>query len=219
MKDNTEHMVESGGHGWYVSKLMSDYNSSTGGILSDEMIKELKIVTPCVLESPSGKISYGLTGYGYDMRVGNQYKLFTPGPKNIIVDPKRLDAAAFVDFTGDECIIPPNSFALAASIETFAIPRGVLGLCVGKSTYARCGIIINITPLEPEWTGKVTIEISNTTPLPARIYSGEGISQVLFVKGIRPCFTSYADKKGIYQNQTGITLPTVREEVSKCGAV
>lgn len=182
---------------------------AVGGLLSDEQIAVMGIVSPCTVESPPGVISYGVTSYGYDLRVDRTFKIFTPGPHNVVVDPKKLDPRAFIDYEGDTCIIPPNSFALGVSVETLNIPRGCLGVCVGKSTYARCGIIVNVTPLEPEWRGKVTLEISNTTPLPAKIYAGEGILQVMFFKGIRTCYTSYADKKGKYQDQKGITLPCV----------
>ncbi|MBM3905575.1 MAG: dCTP deaminase [Thaumarchaeota archaeon] len=150
-------------------------------------------------------ISYGLSSYGYDMRVGDEYKLFT-NLNNSLVDPKSIDSRAFVDIKSEVCIIPPNSFALARSIEYFKMPRNVMTVCLGKSTYARCGIIVNVTPLEPEWEGNVTIEISNTTTLPAKIYSNEGIAQLLFFEGEQP-ETSYYDKKGKYQSQTGITLP------------
>ena len=154
----------------------------------------------------SGVISYGVSSYGYDMRVATEYKIFTNALSSI-VDPKTFDPKSFVEFEGDVCIVPPNSFALARSVEYFRIPRDVLTVTVGKSTYARCGIITNVTPLEPEWEGHVTLEISNTTPLPAKIYSNEGIAQVLFFKGDEPPETSYADKKGKYQGQRGVTLP------------
>ena len=196
---------------YYVEKISAD-TLHKGGVLSDEQIHEFQIVEPCILESPPGVISYGLTSYGYDMRIDRHFKVFTPGPYNVVVDPKNLDSRAFVDFEGDICVIPPNSFALGVSMETFYIPRCILGICMGKSTYARCGIVINVTPLEPEWQGRVTIEISNTTPLPAKIYAEEGISQVIFIKSLRDCFTSYANKNGIYQNQKGITLPLVKTQ-------
>jgi dCTP deaminase len=153
-------------------------------------------------------ISYGVSSYGYDMRVAPEFKIFT-NVLSIIVDPKAFDSRSFVEFTGDVCIVPPNSFALARSIEYFRIPREVLTICVGKSTYARCGIITNVTPFEPEWEGHVTLEISNTTPLPARVYANEGICQVLFFEADADdiCETSYADKSGKYQGQTGVTLP------------
>ena len=154
----------------------------------------------------SGVISYGVSSYGYDMRVANEFRIFT-NVLNSIVDPKAFDPNSFVEFEGDVCIVPPNSFALARSVEYFRIPRDVVTLCVGKSTYARCGIITNVTPFEPEWEGFVTLEISNTTPLPAKIYANEGIAQVLFFKGDEPPEVSYADKKGKYQKQQGLTLP------------
>jgi dCTP deaminase len=153
-----------------------------------------------------GVISYGLSSYGYDARVADEFKIFT-NINHTIVDPKDFDPRSFVDFKGDQCIIPPNSFALARTVERFRIPRNVIVVCVGKSTYARCGIIVNVTPLEPEWEGIVTLEVSNTTPLPARIYANEGIAQFLFFEGDEPCETSYADKKGKYQAQQGLTLP------------
>jgi dCTP deaminase len=156
----------------------------------------------------SGAISYGVSSYGYDMRVAPEFKIFT-NALSAVVDPKHFDEKSFVEFSGDVCIVPPNSFALARSVEYFRIPRNVLTICVGKSTYARCGIITNVTPFEPEWEGHVTLEISNTTPLPAKIYANEGICQVLFFEADDDdvCATSYADKKGKYQAQRGVTLP------------
>ena len=156
----------------------------------------------------SGVISYGLSSYGYDIRVADEFKIFT-NINSTVVDPKSFDARNFVDLTADVCIIPPNSFALAKTVEYFRIPRDVLTVCVGKSTYARCGLIVNVTPFEPEWEGFVTLEISNTTPLPAKIYANEGIAQVLFFESDEECLVSYADKKGKYQKQVGITLPKV----------
>lgn len=153
-----------------------------------------------------GNISYGLSSYGYDIRVADEFKIFT-NVNNAIVDPKNFTSDSFVDVKDDVCVIPPNSFALAKTVEYFRIPRDVLTICVGKSTYARCGLIVNVTPFEPEWEGFVTLEISNTTPLPARVYSNEGIAQVLFFRSDTPCETSYADRKGKYQKQTGIILP------------
>jgi len=153
-------------------------------------------------------ISYGLSSYGYDLRVADEFKVFT-NVFNTVVDPKNFDSKSFVDVQTDVCIVPPNSFALARSVEYFRIPRDVLTLCVGKSTYARCGIIVNVTPFEPEWEGHVTLEISNTTPLPARIYAGEGLAQVLFLAAHEPCETSYADRGGKYQAQRGITAPRI----------
>jgi dCTP deaminase len=153
-----------------------------------------------------GRISYGLSSYGYDMRVSNEFRIFHNALAPV-VDPKAFDERSFVEFEGDVCIVPPNSFALARSVEYFRIPRNVLTICVGKSTYARCGIITNVTPFEPEWEGHVTLEISNTTPLPARIYANEGIAQVLFFESDEACEVSYADKKGKYQGQRGVTPP------------
>jgi dCTP deaminase len=153
-----------------------------------------------------GVISYGLSSYGYDLRVSDEFKIFT-NVNSAIIDPKNFDERSFVTVQADSVIVPPNSFALARSIEYFKIPRDVLTICVGKSTYARCGIIVNVTPLEPEWEGHVTIEISNTTPLPARIYAGEGICQFLFFKSDQVCEVSYADRGGKYQKQRGVTLP------------
>ncbi|HUN24318.1 MAG TPA: dCTP deaminase [Anaerolineales bacterium] len=156
-----------------------------------------------------GKISYGLSSFGYDIRVADEFRIFTPATGLLtVVDPKAIDDNAMVYFRGNECIIPPNSFALARTVEYFRIPRNILTICLGKSTYARCGIIVNVTPFEPEWEGYVTIEISNTTPLPARIYANEGIAQVLFFEGDQP-EVSYKDRKGKYQGQVGITLPRV----------
>ena len=154
----------------------------------------------------AGVVSYGLSSYGYDVRVGDEFKVFT-NVYNTVVDPKSFDPKSFVDIKADVCIIPPNSFALASTIEYFRIPRDILTVCLGKSTYARCGIIVNVTPFEPEWEGHVTIEISNTTPLPAKIYANEGIAQVLFFQSDEPCARSYKDKKGKYQAQRGVTLP------------
>jgi dCTP deaminase len=156
----------------------------------------------------AGGISYGLSSYGYDLRIADEFKIFT-NINNTIVDPKAFDPRSFVDYQGPVCIVPPNSFALGRSLEYFKIPRNVLTICVGKSTYARCGIITNVTPFEPEWEGYVTLEISNTTPLPAKIYANEGIAQVLFFQSDEACQTSYADRQGKYQGQQGIVLPTV----------
>jgi dCTP deaminase len=153
-----------------------------------------------------GVISYGLSSFGYDLRVADEFKIFT-NVNSSIVDPKHFDAKSLVDVQTDCCIVPPNSFALARSVEYFKIPRDVLTICVGKSTYARCGIIVNVTPFEPEWEGFVTLEISNTTPLPAKIYANEGLCQILFFQSDEPCETSYKDKKGKYQGQKGIVLP------------
>jgi dCTP deaminase len=153
-----------------------------------------------------GVISYGLSSYGYDLRVADEFKIFT-NVNSTIVDPKKFDEKSFVTIRTDICIIPPNSFALARSVEYFKIPRDILTICVGKSTYARCGIIVNVTPFEPEWQGFVTLEISNTTPLPARIYANEGLCQIIFFQSDEVCETSYADRKGKYQSQQGIVLP------------
>ncbi len=151
-------------------------------------------------------ISYGTSSYGYDVRCSTEFKIFT-NINSAIVDPKNFDASSFVDINSDVCIIPPNSFALARTIESFKIPRNVLTICLGKSTYARCGIIVNVTPLEPEWEGQVTLEFSNTTPLPAKIYAHEGVAQMLFFESDEVCETSYADRAGKYQGQQGVTLP------------
>ena len=153
-------------------------------------------------------ISYGVSSYGYDVRIADEFKIFT-NINSTIVDPKNFDPKSLADFKGDVCIIPPNSFALGSTIEYFKIPRKVMTICVGKSTYARCGIITNVTPLEPGWEGHITLEISNTTPLPARIYAGEGIAQILFFESDEECMISYAEKKGKYQAQKGVTLPRV----------
>ena len=155
-----------------------------------------------------GVVSFGLSSYGYDVRVTDEFKVFT-NVYNTVVDPKAFDPQSFVDIRADVCTIPPNSFALASTVEYFRIPRDVLTICLGKSTYARCGIIVNVTPFEPEWEGHVTIEISNTTPLPARIYAREGIAQVLFFQSDEPCEISYKDKSGKYQAQRGVTLPKI----------
>ena len=179
------------------------------GLLADWQIKKLVKIEPFAEEAHRpGAVSFGLSSYGYDVRVGRHFKVFT-NVYGAIIDPKRFEPKAFVDIEGDFCIIPPNSFALAETVEYFEIPRDVLATCLGKSTYARCGIIVNVTPLEPEWRGKITIEISNTTPLPAKVYANEGIAQILFFKADQVCEKSYADKKGKYQDQKGLTLPFV----------
>jgi dCTP deaminase len=171
------------------------------------MAVEKKMIEPFVADQVrDGVISYGVSSYGYDIRVADEFKIFT-NVYSAVVDPKHFNPDSMVDFRGDICVIPPNSFALARTIEYFRIPRDVLTICLGKSTYARCGIIVNVTPFEPEWEGYVTLEISNTTPLPARIYAGEGIAQVLFFQADEPCLVSYADKKGKYQRQQAIELP------------
>jgi dCTP deaminase len=173
------------------------------------MAREHNMIDPFVDDQVrQGVISYGVSSYGYDVRVGDEFKVFT-NVYNTVVDPKNFDPKSFVDIKADVCIIPPNSFALASTIEYFRIPRDILTVCLGKSTYARCGIIVNVTPFEPEWEGHVTIEISNTTPLPAKIYANEGIAQVLFFQGDEPCEISYKDKKGKYQAQRGVTLPKI----------
>jgi dCTP deaminase len=179
------------------------------GVLPDWLIqREIRIEPLAEGRACPGTISYGVSSYGYDVRVGRHFKVFT-NARCAVVDPKNFDPASFVDIEGDYCLIPPNSFALAETVEYLEIPRNVIGICVGKSTYARCGIIVNVTPLEPEWRGRITIEISNTTPLPAKIYAGEGIAQILFVRAEEVCRTSYADKRGKYQDQRGLTLPFV----------
>jgi len=182
-------------------------------ILSDRWIRRMALekgmIEPFVdAQKREGIISYGLSSYGYDARVGSEFKIFT-NVDSAVVDPKNFAGNSFVDRTTDVCIIPPNSFALARTIEYFRIPRDVLVICVGKSTYARCGIIVNVTPLEPEWEGHVTLEFSNTTPLPAKIYANEGACQFLFLQGNEPCEVSYRDKAGKYQGQRGVTLPRI----------
>jgi len=183
------------------------------GLKSDKWIREKSLseamITPfCEGLVGEGVVSYGLSSYGYDIRVSDEFKIFT----NInaeVVDPKDFNQNNVVDFKGDVCIVPPNSFALARTIEYFKMPKDTLAICLGKSTYARCGIIVNVTPFEPGFEGHITIEISNTTPLPAKIYANEGIAQVLFLQGDEQCETTYADRSGKYQSQTGITLPRI----------
>ncbi len=171
------------------------------------MAQEHGMIEPFIeAQKREGVISYGLSSYGYDARVADQFKIFT-NVDSAVVDPKHFNPDSFVDRKGPVAIIPPNSFALAHTMEYFRIPRDILVVCLGKSTYARCGIIVNVTPLEPEWEGQVTIEISNTTPLPARIYAGEGICQFLFLQGAEPCEVSYADRAGKYMRQRGTALP------------
>ena len=173
------------------------------------MVRERDMINPFVeSQVREGVISYGVSSYGYDLRVADEFKIFT-NVNSTIVDPKHFDEKSFVEFRGPVCIVPPNSFALARSVEYFKIPRSVLTVCLGKSTYARCGIIVNVTPLEPEWEGFVTLEISNTTPLPARVYSNEGLCQIVFLESDEICETSYKDKKGKYQAQKGIVLPKI----------
>ena len=182
------------------------------GILSDRQIQQRVRIDPFDSGAKRAKtISYGVTSYGYDVRVGSHFKVFT-NVNSSIVDPKNFDPKSFVDVHACDngyILIPPNSFALCETVEYFEIPRDILAICVGKSTYARCGIIVNVTPLEPEWKGKITIEISNTTPLPAKIYANEGIAQIVFLHADEVCQRSYADKKGKYQDQPGLTLPKV----------
>jgi|TARA_B100000900_G_C20431643_1_gene655247 dCTP deaminase len=184
-------------------------------IKSDKWIKKMakqeNMISPFEpdqIKSLSGNkvISYGTSSYGYDVRCSSMFKVFT-NINSAVVDPKEFDKNSFVDFEGDTCIIPPNSFALASTVEYFKIPRSVLTICLGKSTYARCGIIVNVTPLEPEWEGHVTLEFSNTTPLPAKIYANEGVAQMLFFESDDVCEVSYKDRGGKYQKQTGVTLP------------
>ncbi|CAO3423003.1 dCTP deaminase [Azospirillum doebereinerae] len=181
------------------------------GIMPDSWIREMAetkgMIEPFVeTQKREGVISYGVSSYGYDARVADEFKIFT-NVDNALVDPKKFDDSSFVDRKTDVCIIPPNSFALARTVEYFRIPRDVLVICLGKSTYARCGLIVNVTPLEPEWEGHVTLEISNTTPLPAKVYANEGLCQFLFLKGDSVCEVSYADKAGKYMGQKGVTLP------------
>lgn len=173
------------------------------------MALEKGMIAPFVdTQVRAGVVSYGVSSYGYDIRVADEFKVFT-NVNNTVIDPKNFDPRAFVDITADVCIVPPNSFALARTIEYFKIPRNILTICLGKSTYARCGIIVNVTPFEPEWEGYVTLEISNTTPLPAKIYANEGACQFLFLQGNEPCEVSYRDKAGKYQGQRGVTLPKI----------
>ncbi len=184
------------------------------GILCDTQIRDLISIEPFELNTKRpGRISYGVSSYGYDIRVGSVFKIFT-NVNSEIVDPKHFSERSFVTVDTarsekDHVLIPPNSFALCETVETVEIPRDYLAICVGKSTYARCGIIVNVTPIEPQWRGKITLEISNTTPLPAKIYANEGIAQLIFLKGDKTCSVSYADKQGKYQDQPGLTLPKV----------
>ncbi len=183
------------------------------GIKPDHWIRRMandyRMIEPFVEGSVrQGVISYGVSSYGYDIRVSNEFKVFT-NVNSAVVDPKNFVPHSFIDVTTDVCIIPPNSFALSRTVEYFRIPRDVLVVCVGKSTYARCGLIVNVTPLEPEWEGYLTLEISNTTPLPAKVYANEGIAQLLFLAGDGLCETSYKDKKGKYQGQVGVVLPRI----------
>lgn len=187
-------------------------------VLADSQIRELVRIEPFEENVKRlGRVSYGVSSYGYDVRVGTRFKIFSPTPRHggiAVVDPKRFGDDLFVEVDTakqgtDHVVIPPNSFALCETVEYIEVPRDVLVICLGKSTYARCGIIVNVTPLEPEWRGKVTLEISNTTPLPARVYANEGIAQFIFLRGEKPCEKSYADKGGKYQDQAGLTLPRV----------
>lgn len=176
-------------------------------IKSDRWIKQQQgMITPFAADQVRQGISYGVSSYGYDVRCADEFKIFT-NARNALVDPKNFDPDSFIEHKGDSCIIPPNSFALARTVEYFKIPHDVLVICLGKSTYARCGIIVNVTPLEPEWEGHVTLEFSNTTPLPAKIYANEGVAQMLFFQSDEYCDTTYKDRKGKYQGQTGVTLP------------
>lgn len=188
---------------------------SLPGILADHQIRDLALnegmIEPFVeKQNHDGVISYGLSSYGYDSRCSNEFKIFT-NVDNAIVDPKSFSEKSFVDRETDVCIIPPNSFVLTRSVEYFRIPKDVLVICLGKSTYARCGLIVNVTPLEPGWEGHVTLEISNTTPLPAKVYANEGVAQFLFFKGSAPCEVSYADRAGKYMGQRGVTLPRMKD--------
>jgi dCTP deaminase len=185
------------------------------GILADHQIRDLSLnegmIDPFVeKQTHDGVISYGLSSYGYDARCSSEFKIFT-NVDNAIVDPKNFSKDSFVDRDVKECIIPPNSFVLTRSVEYFRIPKDVLVICLGKSTYARCGLIVNVTPLEPGWEGHVTLEISNTTPLPAKVYANEGVAQFLFFKGSDACEVSYADRAGKYMGQRGVTLPRMKE--------
>jgi len=174
-----------------------------------KMATEQKMIEPFAeSQVGNGVISYGVSSYGYDIRVADEFRIFT-NVNTTIVDPKHFDARSLVEYRGDICVIPPNSFCLARSVEYFRIPRNILTICVGKSTYARCGIIVNVTPFEPEWEGYVTLEISNTSPLPARVYAHEGICQVVFLEADQVCEISYKDKKGKYDKQQGIVLPRI----------
>ena len=196
--------------------LSTDTEAPPMSIKSDKWIRRMATEQEMIAPFESGQVryndteqrivSYGTSSYGYDVRCADEFKIFT-NINHAVVDPKAFDPDSFVDFKGDVCIIPPNSFALARTVEYFRIPRSVLTVCLGKSTYARCGIIVNVTPLEPEWEGHVTLEFSNTTPLPAKIYANEGVAQMLFFESDEICEVSYADRGGKYQGQTGVTLP------------
>ncbi len=181
-------------------------------VKNDAWIKEMAargMITPFAeSQVRKGVISYGISSYGYDMRISDTFKLFS-GTQESILDPKKFDPDNFTDYQGNVCVIPPNSFVLATSVEYFKLPRDIIVICFGKSTYARCGVIVNVTPLEPEWEGHVTMSISNTAPQPARLYANEGAAQILFLGADEPCVRSYADKTGKYQAQKGITLPKI----------
>ena len=181
-------------------------------VKNDRWIKEMAekgMITPCAeSQVREGVISYGISSYGYDLRISDKFKIFTVS-NNSEIDPKKSDSQNFTDFQGNVCVIPPNSYVLATSLEYFKLPRDVIAICLGKSTYARCGIVVNVTPLEPEWEGHITMEISNTSPKPVKIYANEGIAQLIFLGGSELCLKSYADKKGKYQAQKGITLPKI----------
>jgi len=180
---------------------------------SDKWIRRMALERGMIVPFEDGQVSkgvvsFGLSSYGYDLRIADEFKIFT-NVRSSVVDPKEFDEKSFVDFKGPVCVVPPNSFVLGRTVEYLRIPRNVLTICLGKSTYARCGIIVNVTPFEPEWEGHATLEISNATPLPARVYANEGIAQVVFFESDEPCERSYADKKGKYQKQTGVTPPRV----------
>lgn len=180
-----------------------------------KMAHEKALIVPFVdKQVTKGVVSYGLSSYGYDIRIADEFRLFT-NVHAAIVDPKAFDAKSFVEVRSKVCVIPPNSFALGRTVEYFRIPRNVLALCLGKSTYARCGIIVNVTPFEPGWEGFATLEVSNTTPLPAKIYAGEGIAQVIFLEGEEACEVSYADRKGKYQGQKGVVGPRVKRKTDE----
>lgn len=195
-----------------MSFLLSDGSPLSYGLLSDREIREYVKISPFSENHKRlGVISFGVSSYGYDLRLGNKFKVFSPLHASLVIDPKNMDERCYQHFEGDHCVIPPNSYMLGESVETIEVPRDVIGITVGKSTYARAGIIVNVTPAEPSWRGKLTIEISNSAPLPAKVYAGEGIAQMMFFRAGRRCETSYADKQGIYQDQTGVTPARVRQ--------
>ena len=203
---------------WEEHARTARWEGRTVAVLADSQIRRLIKIEPFEeARKRPGKVSYGLSSYGYDVRVGTRFKIFTPTPRHggtTIVDPKAFTDELFVEVDAgergtDHIVIPPNSFALCETVEYIEVPRDVLVICLGKSTYARCGLIVNVTPLEPEWRGRVTLEISNTTPLPAKVYANEGIAQFIFLRGEQVCEKSYADKAGKYQDQAGLTLPRV----------